>query len=95
MKIKFNNKVMQRMIEFKVKVKEVPNGKVTAEYEIFKGQPNYYNPLVGFNIKDNTAKKILEYVAATLGTSLTFTLNSIIRCITLLLNLIFIIYTFK
>ena len=44
MKIKFNNKVMQRMIEFKVKVKEVPNGKVTAEYEIFKGQPNYYNP---------------------------------------------------
>ena len=33
MKIKFNNKVMQRMIEFKVKVKEVPNGKVTAEYE--------------------------------------------------------------
>lgn len=67
MKIKFNNKVMQRMIEFKVKVKEVPNGKVTAEYEIFKGQPNYYNPLVAFNIKDNTAKKILEYVAATLG----------------------------
>ena len=63
MKIKFNNKVMQRMIEFKVKVKEVPNGKVTAEYEIFKGQPNYYNPLVAFNIKDNTAKKILEYVA--------------------------------
>ena len=71
MKIKFNNKVMQRMIEFKVKVKEVPNGKVTAEYEIFKGQPNYYNPLVGFNIKDNTAKKILEYVAATLGTNQT------------------------
>ena len=67
MKIKFNNKVMQRMIEFKVKVKEVPNCKVTAEYEIFKGQPNYYNPLVAFNIKDNTAKKILEYVAATLG----------------------------
>ena len=71
MKIKFNNKVMQRMIEFKVKVKEVPNGKVTAEYEIFKGQPNYYNPLVAFNIKDNTAKKILEYVAATLGTNQT------------------------
>ena len=71
MKIKFNNKLMQRMIEFKVKVKEVPNGKVTAEYEIFKGQPNYYNPLVGFNIKDNTAKKILEYVAATLGTNQT------------------------
>ena len=71
MKIKFNNKVMQRMIEFKVKVKEVPNGKVTAEYEIFKGHPNYYNPLVAFNIKDNTAKKILEYVAATLGTNLT------------------------
>ena len=71
MKIKFNNKVMQRMIEFKVKVKEVPNGKVTAEYEISKGQPNYYNPLVAFNIKDNTAKKILEYVAATLGTNQT------------------------
>lgn len=71
MKIKFNNKLMQRMIEFKVKVKEVPNGKVTAEYEIFKGQPNYYNPLVAFNIKDNTAKKILEYVAATLGTNQT------------------------
>ena len=71
MKIKFNNKVMQRMIEFKVKVKEVPNGIVTAEYEIFKGQPNYYNPLVAFNIKDNTAKKILEYVAATLGTNQT------------------------
>ena len=71
MKIKFNNKVLQRMIEFKVKVKEVPNGKVTAEYEIFKGQPNYYNPLVAFNIKDNTAKKILEYVAATLGTNQT------------------------
>ena len=71
MKIKFNNKVMQRMIEFKVKVKEVPNGKVTAEYEIFKGIPNYYNPLVAFNIKDNTAKKILEYVAATLGTNQT------------------------
>ena len=71
MKIKFNNKVMQRMIEFKVKVKEVPKGKVTAEYEIFKGQPNYYNPLVAFNIKDNTAKKILEYVAATLGTNQT------------------------
>ena len=71
MKIKFNNKVMQRMIEFKVKVKEVPNGKVTAEYEIFKGHPNYYNPLVAFNIKDNTAKKILEYVAATLGTNQT------------------------
>ena len=71
MKIKFNNKVMQRMIEFKVKVKEVPNGKVTAEYEIFKSQPNYYNPFVGFNIKDNTAKKILEYVAATLGTNQT------------------------
>lgn len=71
MKIKFNNKVMQRMIEFKVKVKEVPNGKVTAEYEIFKDQPNYYNPLVAFNIKDNTAKKILEYVAATLGTNQT------------------------
>ena len=71
MKIKFNNKVMQRMIEFKVKVKEVPNSKVTAEYEIFKGQPNYYNPLVAFNIKDNTAKKILEYVAATLGTNQT------------------------
>lgn len=71
MKIKFNNKVMQRMIEFKVKVKEVPNGKVTAEYEIFKCQPNYYNPLVAFNIKDNTAKKILEYVAATLGTNQT------------------------
>ena len=71
MKIKFNNKVMQRMIEFKVKVKEVPNGKVTAEYEIFKGKPNYYNPLVAFNIKDNTAKKILEYVAATLGTNQT------------------------
>ena len=71
MKIKFNNKVLQRMIEFKVKVKEVPNGKVTAEYEIFKGQPNYYNPLVEFNIKDNTAKKILEYVAATLGTNQT------------------------
>ena len=71
MKIKFNNKVMQRMIEFKVKVKEVPNGKVAAEYEIFKGQPNYYNPLVAFNIKDNTAKKILEYVAATLGTNQT------------------------
>ena len=71
MKIKFNNKVMQRMIEFKVKVKEVPKCKVTAEYEIFKGQPNYYNPLVAFNIKDNTAKKILEYVAATLGTNQT------------------------
>lgn len=71
MKIKFNNKVMQRMIEFKVKVKEVPKCKVTAEYEIFKGQPNYYNPLVGFNINDNTAKKILEYVAATLGTNQT------------------------
>lgn len=71
MKIKFNNKVLQRMIEFKVKVKEVPNGKVTAEYEIFKGVPNYYNPLVAFNIKDNTAKKILEYVAATLGTNQT------------------------
>lgn len=71
MKIKFNNKVLQRMIEFKVKVKEVPNGKVTAEYEIFKGIPNYYNPLVAFNIKDNTAKKILEYVAATLGTNQT------------------------
>lgn len=71
MKIKFNNKVMQRMIEFKVKVKEVPNGKVTAEHEIFKGQPNYYNPLVAFNIKDNTAKRILEYVAATLGTNQT------------------------
>lgn len=71
MKIKFNNKVMQRMIEFKVKVKEVPNGKVTVEYEIFKGIPNYYNPLVAFNIKDNTAKKILEYVAATLGTNQT------------------------
>ncbi len=71
MKIKFNNKVLQRMIEFKVKVKEVPKGRVTAEYEIFKGQPNYYNPLVGFNIKDNTAKKILEYVAATLGTNQT------------------------
>ena len=71
MKIKFNNKVLQRMIEFKVKVKEVPNGKVTAEYEIFKSQPNYYNPFVGFNIKDNTAKKILEYVAATLGTNQT------------------------
>ena len=71
MKIKFNNKIMQRMIKFKVKVKEVPNGKVTAEYEIFKGQPNYYNPLVAFNIKDNTAKKILEYVAATLGTNQT------------------------
>lgn len=71
MKIKFNNKVMQCMIEFKVKVKEVPKCKVTAEYEIFKGQPNYYNPLVGFNIKDNTAKKILEYVAATLGTNQT------------------------
>lgn len=71
MKIKFNNKVMQHMIEFKVKVKEVPKCKVTAEYEIFKGQPNYYNPLVGFNIKDNTAKKILEYVAATLGTNQT------------------------
>ena len=71
MKIKFNNKVLQHMIEFKVKVKEVPNGKVTAEYEIFKGQPNYYNPLVAFNIKDNTAKKILEYVAATLGTNQT------------------------
>ena len=71
MKIKFNNKVMQRMIEFKVKVKEVSNSKVTAEYEIFKGQPNYYNPLVAFNIKDNTAKKILEYVAATLGTNQT------------------------
>lgn len=71
MKIKFNNKVMQRMIEFKVKVKEVPNCKVTAEYKIFKGQPNYYNPLVAFNIKDNTAKKILEYVAATLGTNQT------------------------
>lgn len=71
MKIKFNNKVMQRMIEFKVKVKEVPRCKVTAEYEIFKGQPNYYNPSVGFNIKDNTAKKILEYVAATLGTNQT------------------------
>lgn len=71
MKIKFNNKVMQRMIEFKVKVKEVPKCKVTAEYEIFKGQPNYYNPLVGFNIKDNTAKNILEYVAATLGTNQT------------------------
>ena len=62
---------MQRMIEFKVKVKEVPNGKVTAEYEIFKGQQNYYNPLVAFNIKDNTAKKILEYVAARLGTNQT------------------------
>lgn len=71
MKIKFNNKVMQRMIEFKVKVKEVPKCKVTAEYEIFKDQPNYYNPLVAFNIKDNTAKKILEYVAATLGTNQT------------------------
>lgn len=71
MKIKFNNKVLQRMIEFKVKVKEVPKGKVTAEYEIFKSQPNYYNPLVAFNIKDNTAKKILEYVAATLGTNQT------------------------
>ena len=71
MKIKFNNKVLQHMIEFKVKVKEVPNGKVTAEYEIFKGVPNYYNPLVAFNIKDNTAKKILEYVAATLGTNQT------------------------
>lgn len=71
MKIKFNNKVMQHMIEFKVKVKEVPNCKVTAEYKIFKGQPNYYNPLVAFNIKDNTAKKILEYVAATLGTNQT------------------------
>lgn len=71
MKIKFNNKVLQRMIEFKVKVKEVPKGRVTAEYEIFKGKPNYYNPLVGFNIKDNTAKKILEYVAATLGTNQT------------------------
>ena len=71
MKIKFNNKVLQRMIEFKVKVKEVPKGKVTAEYEIFKSQPNYYNPFVGFNIKDNTAKKILEYVAATLGTNQT------------------------
>lgn len=71
MKIKFNNKVMQRMIEFKVKVKEVPKCKVTAEYEIFKGQPNYYNPFVGFNIKDNTAKKILEYVAVTLGTNQT------------------------
>ena len=71
MKIKFNNKVMQRMIEFKVKVKEVPNGKVTAEYEIFKGQPNYYNPLVAFNIKDEYAKQILEYVAATLGTNQT------------------------
>ena len=71
MKIKFNNKVLQRMIEFKVKVKEVPKGKVTAEYEIFESQPNYYNPFVGFNIKDNTAKKILEYVAATLGTNQT------------------------
>ena len=71
MKIKFNNKVLQRMIEFKVKVKEVPQGRVTAEYEIFKSQPNYYNPLVAFNIKDNTAKKILEYVAATLGTNQT------------------------
>ena len=71
MKIKFNNKVLQRMIEFKVKVKEVPNGKVTAEYEIFKGQPNYYNPLVAFNIKDEYAKQILEYVAATLGTNQT------------------------
>lgn len=71
MKIKFNNKVMQRMIEFKAKVKEVPKCKVTAEYEIFKGQPNYYNPFVGFNIKDNTAKKILEYVAVTLGTNQT------------------------
>lgn len=71
MKIKFNNKVLQRMIEFKVKVKEVPKGRVTAEYEIFKSQPNYYNPFVGFNIKDNTAKKILEYVAATLGTNQT------------------------
>lgn len=30
MKIKFNNKVLQRMIEFKVKVKEVPN--VAATY---------------------------------------------------------------
>ena len=71
MKIKFNNKVLQHMIEFKVKVKEVPKGRVTAEYEIFKNQPNYYNPFVGFNIKDNTAKKILEYVAATLGTNQT------------------------
>lgn len=71
MEIKFNNKVLQRMIKFKVKVKEVPKGKVTAEYEIFKGIPNYYNPLVGFNITDDYARRILEYVAATLGTNQT------------------------
>lgn len=67
----FNNKLLQRMIEFKAKVKEIPRGKVTIEHNIFVGQPNYYNPAVAFNIKDNTARRILEYVSANLYTNQT------------------------
>jgi hypothetical protein len=59
------------MIEFKAKVKEIPKGKVTVQHEIFVGHPNYYNPTVAFNLKDNTARRILEYVSATLYTNQT------------------------
>ena len=64
--MRYNLNNLQHMVDFKAKIKDSSN-KVTVEREVFIGSSNYYNPAIAFNINDNTAKRILEFIAATIS----------------------------